>query len=428
MTLRRKQQLILLLADLLSSEAVWLCFLIFRWLVYQGRLFNAEQVLIPAFSFVLPLIVYPLGCLVIYYLSGYYLRMEKNRFSMVLIPTFTSSLIISLVSFFIIVIDDVTPIDQYQYYLVSLGVLFALQFFISLLPRIIIYLVRKRYKTLPRIFTMTSLEQMDLFMKEHDQSPLDAVIIDFKNNDENDIYLAIQQLYPTNVEILIVPRTYDMLTGSARITTIQDAPYICISALKMTDADLCIKRASDVVISGIGLVLLSPLYLFLSIGVKASSPGPVLYKQERIGLHGLPFRILKFRTMVQNAEQEHPQLTKDEDPRITPIGRWLRKYRLDELPQLWNVFKGEMSLVGPRQERAYFIDQIQERAPYYCLLYGIRPGLTSWGPIKVGYTDTIEKMIARLNYDIVYMENMSIRLDIKILFYTIGVLVDGKGK
>ena len=428
MTLRRKQQLILLLADLLSSEAVWLCFLIFRWLVYQGRLFNAEQVLIPAFSFVLPLIVYPLGCLVIYYLSGYYLRMEKNRFSMVLIPTFTSSLIISLVSFFIIVIDDVTPIDQYQYYLVSLGVLFALQFFISLLPRIIIYLVRKRYKTLPRIFTMTSLEQMDLFMKEHDQSPLDAVIIDFKNNDENDIYLAIQQLYPTNVEILIVPRTYDMLTGSARITTIQDAPYICISALKMTDAELCIKRASDVVISGIGLVLLSPLYLFLSIGVKASSPGPVLYKQERIGLHGLPFRILKFRTMVQNAEQEHPQLTKDEDPRITPIGRWLRKYRLDELPQLWNVFKGEMSLVGPRQERAYFIDQIQERAPYYCLLYGIRPGLTSWGPIKVGYTDTIEKMIARLNYDIVYMENMSIRLDIKILFYTIGVLVDGKGK
>lgn len=428
MTLRRKQQIVLLLADLLSSEAVWLCFLIFRWLVYQGRLFNAEQVLIPAFSFVLPLIVYPLGCLVIYYLSGYYLRMEKNRFSMVLIPTFTSSLIISLVSFFIIVIDDVTPIDQYQYYLVSLGVLFALQFFISLLPRIIIYLVRKRHKTLPRIFTMTSLEQMDSFMKEHDQSPFDAVIIDFKNNDENDIYLAIQQLYPTNVEILIVPRTYDMLTGSARITTIQDAPYICISALKMTDAELCIKRASDVVIAGLGLVLLSPLYLFLSIGVKASSPGPVLYKQERIGLHGLPFRILKFRTMVQNAEQEHPQLTKDEDPRITPIGRWLRKYRLDELPQLWNVFKGEMALVGPRPERAYFIDQIQERAPYYCLLYGIRPGLTSWGPIKVGYTDTIEKMIARLNYDIVYMENMSIRLDIKILFYTIGVLVDGKGK
>lgn len=428
MTLRRKQQIILLLADLLSSEAVWLCFLIFRWLVYQGRLFNAEQVLIPAFSFVLPLIVYPLGCLMMYYLSGYYLRMEKNRFSMVLIPTFTSSLIISLVSFFIIVIDDITPVDQYQYYLVSLGVLFALQFFVSLLPRIIIYLIRKSHKTLPRIFTLTSLEQMALFMKEHRQSPFDAVIIDFKNSDENDIYLAIQQLYPTNVEILIVPRTYDMLTGSARITTIQDAPYICISALKMSDAELCIKRAADVVVSGLGLIVLSPVYLFLSICVKATSKGPVLYKQERIGLHGLPFRILKFRTMVQNAEQEIPQLTKDEDPRITTIGKWLRKYRLDELPQLWNVFKGEMALVGPRPERAYFIDQIQEHAPYYCLLYGIRPGLTSWGPIKVGYTDTLEKMISRLNYDIVYMENMSIRLDIKILFYTIGVLVDGKGK
>lgn len=428
MTLRRKQQIALLLADLLSSEVVWLCFLVFRWLVYQGRLLNAEQILIPAFSFVLPLIVYPLGCLAVYYLSGYYLRTEKNRFSMVLVPTFFSSLIIALVSFFIIVIDDITPIDQYQYYLVSLGVLFGLQFFICLLPRLVIYHIWKRHKALPRIFTLTSLEQIATFKQEHEQSPYDAAIIDFKNSNENDIYLAIQQLYPTNVEILIIPRTYDMLTGSARITTIQDAPYICISALKMSDAQLCIKRAADIVISSLGLVLLSPVYLILSIAVKTTSQGPVLYKQERIGLHGLPFRILKFRTMVQDAEQEVPQLTQDEDPRITPVGKWLRRYRLDELPQLWNVLKGDMALVGPRPERAYFIDQIQEHAPYYCLLYGIRPGLTSWGPIKVGYTDTLEKMITRLNYDIVYMENMSIRLDMKILFYTIGVLLDGEGK
>lgn len=425
---RRIQQLTHIFTDLLSSEIVWLCFLFFRWLVYQGRLFNAEQVLIPAFSFVLPLIVYPLGCLIVYYLSGYYLRMNKNRLSMVVIPTFFSALIITLVSFFFIVIDDVTPVDQYQYYLVSLGVLFGLQFSISLLPRLIIYFVQKRRRTQLYTFTLTSLDQVSSFEAEHKKHPFDAAILDFKKNSENDIYLAIQQLYPTNVEILIVPTTYDMLTGSARITTVQDAPYICISALKMSDAQLCIKRACDIVVSGLSLVLLSPLYLILAIGVKFSSPGPVLYKQERIGLHGHPFKILKFRTMYENAEQNTPLLSQDDDPRITPIGKWLRRYRLDELPQFWNILKGEMSLVGPRPERAYFIDKIQQQAPYYCLLYGVRPGLTSWGPIRVGYTDTMDKMIARLNYDIVYMENMSIRLDIKILFYTIGVLLDGKGK
>ena len=133
--------------------------------------------------------------------------------------------------------------------------------------------------------------------------------------------------------------------------------------------------------------------------------------------------------MVANAEEEGlPQLTHDNDPRITRIGHWLRKYRLDELPQLWNILCGDMSIVGPRPERAYFIEQIMTDAPYYCLLYKVRPGLTSWGPIRVGYTDTIEKMIERLNCDIVYVENMSLLLDLKILFYTTGVILRGKGK
>lgn len=157
------------------------------------------------------------------------------------------------------------------------------------------------------------------------------------------------------------------------------------------------------------------------------SPGPVFYKQERIGRFGKPFNILKFRTMYLNSEKGTPKLSSENDNRVTPLGKMLRKYRIDEIPQFWNILKGDMSLVGPRPERKFYIDQIVEQAPYYCLIYKIRPGLTSWGPIKIGYSDTIEKMIERLNYDIIYMDNMSLLNDLKILIYTIEIIFKGKG-
>ena len=163
------------------------------------------------------------------------------------------------------------------------------------------------------------------------------------------------------------------------------------------------------------------------IRIKMDSPGPVFYKQERIGRFGKPFNILKFRTMYLNSEKGTPKLSSENDNRVTPLGKMLRKYRIDEIPQFWNILKGDMSLVGPRPERKFYIDQIVEQAPYYCLIYKIRPGLTSWGPIKIGYSDTIEKMIERLNYDIIYMDNMSLLNDLKILIYTIEIIFKGKG-
>ncbi|MBQ9143996.1 MAG: sugar transferase [Paludibacteraceae bacterium] len=380
------------------------------------------------FNFYTPLIAYPIGCLIIYYLSGYYLRPLRKPYLRELRRTFISALIISFGAFFIFIIDD--PVTQYERYITSLIVLFVLQFIGSYIPRLLVtYISHKFDHDEPRIYTIHSMNEVEQFELAHQLEPYDEVILDFKSKSkENDIYTLINRLYPCNVEISVVPSLYDMLTGAAMIDDVSDQPLIRISEHKMSDTGLCIKRAFDVIVSATMLILLSPLYLILSLLVWYSSEGPVFYKQERIGLHGLPFNIIKFRTMCVHAEEATPQLSADDDPRITKVGKWMRKYRLDELPQFWNILRGEMSIVGPRPERRYFINQIEEKAPYYCMIYKIRPGLTSWGPIKVGYTDTLDKMIRRLNYDIVYIENMSIRLDIKIMFHTIGVIFNGKGK
>ena len=188
-----------------------------------------------------------------------------------------------------------------------------------------------------------------------------------------------------------------------------------------------IKRSIDFLLAFICLVLFSPVFLVCYIGIRREDGCPVIFSQERIGRGGKPFMILKFRTMKEEAEKDGvPQLAEKEDSRLTPFGGWLRKHHLDELPQLWNVLRGDMAFIGPRPERKYFIDKIMEHDPRHELLYQIRPGVTSYATLYNGYTDTMEKMLRRLELDLYYLEHRSWWLDTKILFNTFLNIAFGK--
>jgi lipopolysaccharide/colanic/teichoic acid biosynthesis glycosyltransferase len=189
-----------------------------------------------------------------------------------------------------------------------------------------------------------------------------------------------------------------------------------------------IKRIIDILLALTGTIILLPLILFTALIVKISSRGEIFFLQERVGINQIPFMIWKFRSMHISAEETGPQLSSDVDSRITLWGKIMRRWRLDELPQLWNVLKGDMSIVGPRPERKYFIDQIIKTHPEYLNLLKVKPGLTSMGMVKFGYAENVDEMIKRMEYDLEYLKNISLLSDLEIMLKSIKVILAGKGK
>lgn len=262
-------------------------------------------------------------------------------------------------------------------------------------------------------------------IKSHD---VQEVIIAIEPSEHRLIEQILSSLEGENVRISILPDVYQILLGSVKVSHLFGTPLIEVKRDLMPIWQQLLKRVIDLLAAVLVLVFLSPVYLLLAVLVKASSPGPVFFKQERIGWLGRPFNIYKFRTMYLDAEKAGPALSSDYDPRVTKLGRFLRKVRLDELPQFYNVLIGEMSLVGPRPERQHFIDLITLQAPHYKHLQRVRPGITSLGQVKFGYAQNVQEMVRRLKYDILYIENMSLIMDFRVMLYTIKIIIQGRGK
>ncbi|MBK6364785.1 MAG: sugar transferase [Saprospiraceae bacterium] len=279
-------------------------------------------------------------------------------------------------------------------------------------------------KHLPKLGMLEDIKEV---INEH---YIEEVIVAVETSEHNKLKQILDVLFDFSEEILIkvIPDTYDIMLGTVKMNHIYGAVLIEIEQELMPNWQKVVKRLMDISISLLALIILIPLILYTLIRVKLSSQGPVFYRQERIGLNGKPFDIYKFRSMFLDSEPTGPRLSHDDDDRVTNWGKVMRKWRLDEIPQFFNVLKGDMAIVGPRPERRYYIEQISSEAPHYKHLLKVRPGITSWGQVKYGYASNVKQMIQRLQYDILYIENMSLSLDLKIMFYTVVVLLQGKGK
>lgn len=466
----RIQRMKYVLCDLFTTIIAIFLFNIYRY--YGLNLEAANYLSLDKFIFmpklVLEDLLVPVALLSVYWLSGFYNRPFGKSRLQELIVTFLTSLVNGLLVYFAILVND--PIYMRSTSYEMLMILVTLLFCFTYTGRYLITqkainnfhdhhwsfntiiignsrTARKKAFELSkstsrlgynvvgyvpiagendirddkRVFSMATLKNVI------EEFNIDQFIIAPENNQDKTVLKILNELYPLNIPLKIWPDTLSYVTQGIRLQDIFGEPFVDLAAPSCSESTRNIKRVCDVVISLLAVLLLLPVYIVLAICVKKSSPGSILYKQERIGYRQKPFRIIKFRTMVTDAEAMGPALSSDEDPRITKTGRILRKYRLDELPQFFNVLIGDMSLVGPRPERRYYIDRILKEAPWYTLLQQVRPGITSWGMVKYGYASDINQMILRARYDLIYLANMSIMVDIKILIYTVKTVITGKG-
>jgi exopolysaccharide biosynthesis polyprenyl glycosylphosphotransferase len=462
------------LIDYFLAAFAWAFFYFYRKAYIEFDLLFPIEYYFNDKKFLLGLLFVPILWIFIYALSGnysnIYRRSRLKEFFQMLTITFFGVLVL----FFVLLIDD--KVYSYKTYYKSIAALYAIHFLFTYPIRLYIStnIVKKVHNRIIGYNTLligSNQNALNLFeemqgqrvssgnkfvgfvhienkngkghlLKNYlphlgelvdlkkiiEEKEIEEVIIAVESWEHEFLKKIIDELEDGRVIVKIIPDVYDILSGSVKMTSIFGAPLMEISDHYMQPWQKFLKRLLDIVVSCICLVVLSPIYFITAILVRFSSKGPIFYSHERIGIYGKPFLMYKFRSMYVDAEKNGPSLSSQNDPRITPFGSFMRKVRLDELPQFYNVLIGEMSLVGPRPERQFFIDQIVKTAPHYKLLHKIKPGITSWGQVKYGYAENVSEMIERLKYDLLYIENMSLMVDLKILIYTVLIVVQGRGK
>ncbi|WP_321287897.1 sugar transferase [uncultured Sunxiuqinia sp.] len=458
--------------DLFAAAASWILFYIYRKVYIEPQYFGTDVPLEFNNRFFLGLIIIPALWILFYYITGYYSNIYRKSRLIELGQTFLTSLVGVLMLFFALMLDDFIGSykNYYSLFLTLLGLHFGLTYIFRLIQTSrIIHRIHNRkfgfntllvggdekalkiYKELNtqirpagyKFIGFLSVDESEQYpLEKHlpklgsihefsgitDQYEVEEVIIAIESTQHDLLSAILTKLQNRTLTIWGIPDLFDLLSGSIKTNGIFSSPLLKISNGIMPAWQANMKRLIDVSFSILAIFIFLPAFLLISILIKLENKGPILYTQKRIGRFGKPFTIYKFRTMIHNAETNGPKLSSHHDDRITKIGQFLRRTHLDEIPQFYNVIIGEMSLVGPRPERKYFIDQIVKIAPHYTHLHKIRPGITSWGQVKYGYASTLNEMLERLPYDMVYLKNISLYIDFKILIYTIIACFKGDGK